>query len=377
MVSLARASLLYEWRRYLAAVLAVAFSGLLVLVQLALLIGMFGTVAVYIDESSADLWVGFTGTQSIDLGKPVNGQIETRLRDHPKVVSVEPFIFAQSDWRTPEGRNLYAYLLGIDPDSDGMAFAKVLKPSERAALLEPMAVIIDASDREKLGVDLGSRAEMGGRTVKVVAVVEGLRAIGGVNVLTSVRSARIIDGSIARDIQEVSYFLLGLAPGADAETVRAEVTPSGPVVRYQVWTAREFSHHSQLYWLTESGAGAGFAFSTLLGLLVGIIITSQTLMGAIIASIREYATLRALGISQGSLAAVVIEQSLWIGMIGLTITAVCAWAVGAVAHHLRVAMEFPAWAIWITVGITLSVAVLSGLAALRALGRADPAALLR
>ncbi len=146
------------------------------------------------------------------------------------------------------------------------------------------------------------------------------------------------------------------------------------MVRYQVWTAREFSNHSQLYWLTESGAGAGFAFSTLLGLLVGIIITSQTLMGAIIASIREYATLRALGISQGSLAAVVIEQSLWIG---LTITAVCAWVVGAVAHHLRVAMEFPAWAIWITVGITLSVAVLSGLAALRALGRADPAALLR
>ncbi len=178
-------------------------------------------------------------------------------------------------------------------------------------------------------------------------------------------------------MQEVSYFLLGLAPGADAEAVRAELTPPGPVVRYQVWTAREFSHHSQLYWLTESGAGAGFAFSTLLGLLVGIIITSQTLMGAIVAAIREYATLRALGVSQGSLAAVVIEQSLWIGIMGLTITAVCAWGVGAVANYFRVAMEFPAWAIWITVGITLSVAVLSGLAALRALGRADPAALLR
>ena len=54
MVSLARATLLHEWRRFLAAVLAVAFSGLLVLVQLALLVGMFGTVAVYIDESNAE-----------------------------------------------------------------------------------------------------------------------------------------------------------------------------------------------------------------------------------------------------------------------------------------------------------------------------------
>ena len=77
MVSLARATLVYEWRRFLAAMLAVAFSGLLVLVQLGLLVGMFGTVAVYIDESDAELWVGFAGTQSVDLGKPFNAQVAT------------------------------------------------------------------------------------------------------------------------------------------------------------------------------------------------------------------------------------------------------------------------------------------------------------
>ncbi len=59
MVSLARSSLIYEWHRYLAAVLAVSFSGLLILIQLALLLGMFGTVSAYIDQSEAELWVGY------------------------------------------------------------------------------------------------------------------------------------------------------------------------------------------------------------------------------------------------------------------------------------------------------------------------------
>lgn len=399
MVSLARATLVYEWRRFLAAVLAVAFSGLLVLVQLALLVGMFGTVAVYIDESNADLWVGFAGTQSVDLGKPFNAQVETRLHIHPAVADVEPFIFAQTDWRTPKGANLYAYLLGIDPAADAMAFAKVLPPTTRALLLEPMTVIIDEADREKLGITLDDSAgsiagnttasttgtastvsnfaEIGGRRVKVVAAVTGLRAIGGVNIVTSLSSARTIDGSAARERQQVSYFLLRLTPGADAETVRGELTPPGQVKPFQVWTAAEFSRHSQLYWLTESGAGAGFAFSTLLGLLVGIIVTSQTLMAAITASIREYATLRALGVARASLRAVVLEQSFWIGIAGLALTAGLSVLIAAIARAAFVAMVFPVWAIALTAALILIIALGSGLLALRALGRADPVALLR
>jgi putative ABC transport system permease protein len=389
MVSLARATLVYEWRRFLAAVLAVAFSGLLVLVQLGLLVGMFGTVAVYIDESAADLWVGFAGTQSVDLGKPFNAQIETRLHIHPAVADVEPFIFGQSDWRTPAGANLYAYLLGIDPAQDAMAFAKVLPAATRALLLEPMTVIIDEADREKLGVPqvptaapstepaAAVYAEIGGRRVKVLAAIKGLRAIGGVNIVTSLSSARAIDGSAAKERQEVSYFLLRLKPGSHPETVRAELAPKGGVKSFQVWTAAEFSRHSQLYWLTESGAGAGFAFSTLLGLLVGIIVTSQTLMAAITASIREYATLRALGVARGSLRAVVLEQSFWIGIAGLALTGGLSAAIAAIAHAAYVAIVFPGWAIGLTAALILIIAIGSGLLALRALGRADPAALLR
>ena len=46
MVPLARKTLLHEWRRFLPSAVAVAFSGLLLLVQSALVLGIFGSAAV-------------------------------------------------------------------------------------------------------------------------------------------------------------------------------------------------------------------------------------------------------------------------------------------------------------------------------------------
>ncbi len=54
MVALARKTLIYEWRRFLPAMLAVGFAGLLQLLQAALVLGIFGSTSVYITGSSAD-----------------------------------------------------------------------------------------------------------------------------------------------------------------------------------------------------------------------------------------------------------------------------------------------------------------------------------
>ena len=61
-------------------------------------------------------------------------------------------------------------------------------------------------------------------------------------------------------------------------------------------TQDELSAMSQLYWLLEVGYRRRLSFSTGLGLLVGLAIASQSLRAAMLASLREYATLRALGI---------------------------------------------------------------------------------
>jgi len=61
-ISLARANLRHDWRRYFAAVLAVAFTGLLIVAQSALLLGLFSTVSLPVDASRAQVWVGSRNT---------------------------------------------------------------------------------------------------------------------------------------------------------------------------------------------------------------------------------------------------------------------------------------------------------------------------
>ncbi|WP_217427813.1 hypothetical protein [Serratia marcescens] len=66
MISLARKSLIHEWRRFVPVGLSVGFSGILLIVQVALVLGIFGSAAIYINASSADVWIGYPGTQSVN-----------------------------------------------------------------------------------------------------------------------------------------------------------------------------------------------------------------------------------------------------------------------------------------------------------------------
>lgn len=50
MISLARKSLIHEWRRFVPVGLSVGFSGILLIVQVALVLGIFGSAAIYINN---------------------------------------------------------------------------------------------------------------------------------------------------------------------------------------------------------------------------------------------------------------------------------------------------------------------------------------
>jgi putative ABC transport system permease protein len=118
-------------------------------------------------------------------------------------------------------------------------------------------------------------------------------------------------------------------------------------------------------------------FTALLSLLVGMAITSQTLYAATAASLREYAVLRALGIPRRRMAGLVMAQSLWVGLggIGLAIPLILALAAGGDVAGARVLL--PAWLFALGSGLTLGMALSSGLAALRSLRLVEPITLLR
>jgi putative ABC transport system permease protein len=129
--------------------------------------------------------------------------------------------------------------------------------------------------------------------------------------------------------------------------------------------------------MKEQIIGIFLGFSVFLGFLIGIGITSQTLRGAILANIKELASLRALGVSMGSLRMLVLELSFWVGVVGLAFTGLFTWLVTLLGQNMGMPMGYPLpWIVGVGI-LLLVISIGSGLLSLGVLKKSQPADLLR
>ena len=381
MIALARKTLAYEWRRFVPSVFAVGFAGVLLVMQAALVLGIFSTAAIYVSATSADLWIGYPGTQSVNFGRNIGPDVEMRLRMDPDIAAVEPYVWVDGDWRarsvTAEAvGGVSIYLSGISTSSDAMMFDHVLAPWQRNMLREPGAVIVDRADLPTLASAEGGAAWINNHPVRIVAAVDGLRGLGGVNVITSLESAREISEQSAN--HGSTYLVARVRSGAALPAVQDRLNKGGVNFGpHEVWTAAAFARRSQFYWMFDTGAGAGVLFMAIIVCFVGAVVTSQSLKSVVAGSAREYAVLNALGVSRGALGRVVVEQALWIGGLGLLMAALASLALLSVARVYRVPVALNGQAMLACAALIAVLAFLSGIGAMRGLLRADPATLLR
>jgi len=81
-------------------------------------------------------------------------------------------------------------------------------------------------------------------------------------------------------------------------------------------TADEFIGMTADYWILRSGAGATLGFSALLGLIVGVVVVGQTLFAITESRLKELATLKAMGATDGGVVAFVAWQAAVLAIVG-------------------------------------------------------------
>jgi putative ABC transport system permease protein len=372
----ALATIWYERQRYLPAVFAVAFSDLLITVQGGLAIGLLSMISVPIDQSFADVWVGYPGVRSVDLGRPIPGRWAARVAADPSVERVEPSIIGFSLWTaitkrgeqpaTPEVVTIVGGRL--NPDSLGAVTELRARPDLMARLAEPGTVAIDETELPRLGLKkIGDQAEVLGRRVRLAGVVHGYKSLGGPYVLCSLETARVL---LKEPGSGVTYLIAKLNDPADAPAVAARLNRYPTLTAF---TADEFSTRSRMHWLLTTKAGIAIGFTALLGLFVGAVVTSQTLYAATAASQREFATLRAMGIPSIRLKLTVLSQSFWVGVLGVAVAVPLSALIAEAADQVGIRVRLHPFVLLTGAGVTLLMALVSGLAALRSLQGVDPA----
>lgn len=376
-MSYALQTLWHDKARYAAGVGAVAFSALLIVLQVGLLLGLFELTSVPVDHTSADLWVGSQDVKSVDLGVqiPTNTNMARLTEKRGLVGQPEIYLAMYANMTRPDGGMERCFVLGSSLDDNAAGAPDVLPNTLRAALTLPNSIVADESDLPRLQLTKpGDTAKISGIEVTLVGTVRGMKSLAAPWIICSVTTARkLLSGFLQPD--HCTYLLARTESPERARQIVKELRDEYPEM--SVYTTEEFSLSCRWYWLTRTKAGIAIGYAALLGLMVGAVITAQTLYAATMAAAKEFATLLALGIPRRKMYGLVMAQSWWVGVFGVVASFPVVWllAQAAAAGGAKVVLrpEVLAGAAVVTIGTAL----FSGLFALRSVRKIEPMSLLR
>lgn len=373
-MSLALSTLIYEWRRYMAAMVALSCAGVLILCLSGLFVGLIGAYTATIDRSRADIMVLPPNAKSLNNSGGIPARILPLVYLHPEVIEARDL---DGDWGRFFGPGkkdpTQVQVSVIDPAPNSVTLPTDFNERIRTALSTPFNVVVDQTALKRLGVKKGDRASFNGRGIVVAEVISGYPNFDNPGIIMSRQTLRLMGRA---NTDRLGPIMVKIKDPAKAEQVRDDLNALAQD-QYRAWTRKQLAKATLDSFLKEGLIAIMLGFSVFLGLFIGIIITFQTLQGAILANIKEFASLRALGVSMGSLRLVVMELSFWVGVAGLGLTAILTSLVKLLANSNGVPMTFqPSWIVG--AGILLMViALISGLLSLGILKKSQPADLLR
>jgi putative ABC transport system permease protein len=328
-----------------------------------------------------------------------------RAASMPEVTSVKPLQVTLATWRIPQtpqttaqqtAGELRAILaMGMDSGANVFALEEIRQQASRLTSAELLLI-----DRQTKGDDYGAAdgvsfgdpdidrdVEVGDRRFRIAghfALGAGLAANGSV-LLSESGYARLYPGDAA---SRVSFGLVELAEGVDADAFCARLQellardgdsdgdlsdgapPLAVLTRDQVraWETRR--------WLWHTPIGSIFVAGVVVALVVGSVVVYMVLANDVAKHLREYATLKAMGYSDGFLRGVVMQQALILAGLGYSVALVIAEGLYRVVGHLaNISMEMTWWIRGCVLVLSIAMCCVSGLATLRKLGKAQPAEL--
>ena len=321
--TLASRNLFQDRLRFIASLMGIVFSVVLVMVQMGLYFGFGGMLTTMIDHASTDLWIVSSGAKYFEDLSLVDTGLRDRLLAIDGVAEVIPVVAGFSAWSLPDGAMIPVFVIGSDVTAGGLSPWNVVEGSAQS-LTAPGTVAIDRSYYDRLGVSgVGATTLLRGLPVKVGAVTDGIRSFATTPyVFSDLSGAR---SYIGLPETFTSHFLVRLKPEADVDRVRRNIL-SG-ISGIQAYTPDQFREQSRSFWLFGTGAGAALVAGALLALIVGTVIVAQTLYSSTKDHLYEFATLRAMGASNGYIYKVIICQALLSAIIGFAFAALIGTAV--------------------------------------------------
>jgi putative ABC transport system permease protein len=272
--------------------------------------------------------------------------LRTRLQALPQVSAVGANVHLMGVASTPAGKSASFVAVGVEPESErAMGFtAKV-----RAGSPLPEAAPAEGDDAALLARGLAS--SLGVRPGDVVTLL-ALTPDGSLNALDVHVAGILTTGVQDLDTRFVKLHLTTaqrLLQGAGVSDLLVMLREGAPLATGKRAVERAVAGHRPPLAVVDWQARAPFyeqvrnlylGIFTFLGAVILVLVVlsaSNTLLMAVLERTRELGTLRAIGTSRAQLAAIVLLEALWLGLLGGALGCLLGWVVtlGINASHLQ------------------------------------------
>lgn len=375
---LAFLQLFHEKVRLTVAIVGVAFASILMFMQSGFEEALYDSTAVIQRGLRGDLMLVSAKTETITATRSFSRRRLYQLMGHPAVERVAPLSMTAANWKNPwDGTSRLIFVLGCEPrepmlDLPGLA-------GNWTRLAEPDTVLYDRASRDEYGpvpVEFPSGKPIFVEVNRRRMLVNGLFTMGASfaangNILASDQNFYRMFPE--RPFGNIDLGVIRLKPGSDPAAVRRELQPL-VADELIVLTREEIIELEKTYWTKSSAIGFIFRMGVAIGFLVGMVIVYQILYTDVSRHLPEYATLKAMGYTDGYFLKVVFQQSLILSILGfLPGLGVSWWLFGLTAKYAFLPMEMRAGGMALVFALTVLMCTVSGVIAMRKLREADPA----
>jgi putative ABC transport system permease protein len=292
-VPLAYRQLLARRGRSIAGLAGIAVALLLVLALNAIFAGMQQRLTAYIERSGADVIVAQRGVDTMHMTESALPEPEVAaIRAVPGVADVRPILYAPILIERGDDRAL-VYLIGDDDGGAPVAVRRGRRPASGEILLDGVAA-------RKLQVAPGATVRVLAQDFRVSGEVEGLASI--TNAVAFVPRGDL--GRLLGVDGVVSYVFVRGRRGVALDDLTARIERAVPTATAS--TRRAFVRSERRVvgdMSTDIVRGM-----TLIGFIVGVAVAALVAYSSMVAQLRDYAVLRALGLRTRRALALVVGQ---------------------------------------------------------------------
>jgi putative ABC transport system permease protein len=371
-VNLAVRNLKRSGGRLWVSLFGIAFATFLMCVQGSLLHSFVSAASRIVDSVQADIWIVGKGTPTFDYVSPIP---ERYMHYVLGVDGVRDAGRGVSGWvpvQRPNGDRTLVMLIAVENPYRGRLPA--VAELAAASGLSDSALVIDATDAVTLGFDGTLKgAQVGARRGYFFAETNGFASFLG----SPLVFADYVDGHrfLRMERTQASFIVLNVAPGYRAASVRD--TLRSRLRDVDVWTTAEFSKRSRIFWLIQTGAGAALMLAAVLGFGIGLVLVAQTIYSITAENVEEYATMKAMGASDGDVQFVVLIQSLICGILGGIVGLLLVEPYASLSRSIVSWLAVPYWMYFVVIAALMLLCVLASLIAARPAVSVDPGRVFR